>query len=149
MPSIEAISNRGRTISAGPRAKRPDPYYDPLEFWIEESHARGLQLHAWFNPYRANHPGNKDGVSEGSIIKTHPELVVQLGKKGYWWMIPTLAESHRHSLDVVLDVVRRYDIDGVHFDDYFYPYPSYHGEDFPDQESYDAYVESGGELEKG
>ena len=94
--------------------------FDPLAFLISEAHKRGILVHAWFNPYRAYHPAAKT-VSGDHITKSRPELVRQYGK--YQWMDPTDREVRAHSLKVVLDVVRRYDIDGVHFDDYFYPYP--------------------------
>jgi len=130
----------------GEQGKAPDPYYDPLEFWVAESHKRGLELHCWFNPYRANHPSNKS-ISEQSIVKANPEMVVQLGNDGYWWMDPAREDVKQRSLDVVMDVVRRYDVDGIHFDDYFYPYPSYNGDkDFPDDVSWKAYQDSGGTM---
>ncbi|MEJ7827961.1 MAG: family 10 glycosylhydrolase [Segetibacter sp.] len=132
----------------GEVGKAPDPYYDPLEFWIEAAHDRGLELHVWLNPYRSHH---KDGgaVSEKSIVKTLPGLSVFL-KEGYWWLDPSKKETQDLSAAVVRDIVKRYDIDGVHFDDYFYPYPSYNlNEDFPDGESWAAYTKSGGKLTRG
>ena len=134
----------------GKQGKAPDPYYDPLKFWIEEAHKRGLELHAWFNPYRANHPANKGGISEDSIVKADPELVVKLGDKGYYWMDPALKKVQDHSVAVMMDVVTRYDVDGVHFDDYFYPYASYNNnKDFPDDKSWEAYKNSGGTMSRG
>lgn len=133
----------------GLQAKAPDPFYDPLEFWVKEAHARGIELHTWYNPYRANHPANRGGISEKSIVKAHPELVVKLGDKGYYWMDPALKAVQDHSVAVVMDVVKRYDIDGVHFDDYFYPYWDYNdGKDFPDDKSWKAYQDSGGKLSR-
>jgi uncharacterized lipoprotein YddW (UPF0748 family) len=132
----------------GQQGKAPDPYYDPLEFWTEAAHDRGLEMHVWLNPYRAHH---KDGaaISEQSIVKKHPELVVYL-KEGYWWLDPAQQGTQDHSVAVVMDLVKRYDIDGVHFDDYFYPYPSYNGNvDFPDSTSWKAYQQSGGTLSRG
>ncbi len=132
----------------GEVGKAPDPYYDPLEFWIEAAHNRGLELHVWLNPYRSHH---KDGgvVSEKSIVKTRPALSVFL-KEGYWWLDPAKKETQDLSAAVVRDIVKRYDIDGVHFDDYFYPYPSYNlNEDFPDDESWTAYIKSRGQLSRG
>ncbi|MBN2354916.1 family 10 glycosylhydrolase, partial [candidate division KSB1 bacterium] len=129
----------------GKQGVAPEPFYDPLLFWIEEAHRRGIELHAWLNPYRAHHPSGGE-VSEFSIVRTHPELVVQL-KNGYWWMDPGLRGTQDHSIAVVMDIVRRYDVDGIHFDDYFYPYPSYNdNQDFPDDVSYQAYRQSGGKL---
>jgi uncharacterized lipoprotein YddW (UPF0748 family) len=133
----------------GRQGQAPEPFYDPLRFWCDEAHARGLQLHAWFNPYRAHHPAGKGPHADNSIVSSRPELCVTLGDDGYRWMDPSLPEVRAHSTAVVLDVVRRYDVDGVHFDDYFYPYPSYNDDaDFPDQASYDAYVAGGGEMSR-
>jgi uncharacterized lipoprotein YddW (UPF0748 family) len=109
----------------GEQGKAPEPYYDPLEFWVEEAHARGIELHAWFNPYRAAHPSMRGELAQSSIVNTSPELVRPLGDNGYYWMVPTKLEVQKHSFDVVMDVVERYDVDGIHFDDYFYPYESY------------------------
>jgi uncharacterized lipoprotein YddW (UPF0748 family) len=124
-----------------------DPDFDPLDFWINEAHKRNIELHVWLNPYRAHHPSGGP-VSEFSVVKTMPELVAEL-EGGYWWFIPTMKGTQDHSHAVVMDIVDRYDIDGVHFDDYFYPYPSYNGgKDFPDEKSWNAYQDSGGKLSK-
>ncbi|WP_417444736.1 glycoside hydrolase family 10 protein [Joostella sp.] len=132
----------------GKQGIAPSPYYDPLEFWIEEAHKRGIELHVWLNPYRAHHSKNNE-ISDVSIVKKNPELVVEL-ENGMWWMDPSLEETKAHSLAVVKDIVRRYDIDGVHFDDYFYPYDSYNnGKDFPDDKSWQQYLKSGGKLSRG
>jgi uncharacterized lipoprotein YddW (UPF0748 family)/predicted glycoside hydrolase/deacetylase ChbG (UPF0249 family) len=132
----------------GIQGTAPEPYYDPLEFWITEAHKRGLELHVWLNPYRAHHVSGGP-VSDSSIVKKNPELVVKL-KTGYWWMDPGNPGTQDHSLAVAMDIVQRYDIDGVHMDDYFYPYPSYNkNEDFPDEKSWDAYQQSGGTLSRG
>src|SRR5258707_7009726 len=104
----------------GVEGQPPAPFYDPLAFAIEEAHQRGLELHAWFNPYRARHLSSKGAASATHISKTHPELVRHYGK--YLWLDPGEKEVQQYSLNVVMDVVKRYDIDGVHFDDYFYPY---------------------------
>jgi uncharacterized lipoprotein YddW (UPF0748 family) len=132
----------------GEQGRAPEPEYDPLAFWIEEAHDRGLELHAWLNPYRAHHPAG-GSLSETSLVRTRPELVVHLSTEDYWWMDPALKETQEHSRAVVLDIIRRYDVDGIHFDDYFYPYPSYNGgRDFPDHESWAAYQASGGTLSR-
>lgn len=132
----------------GKQGKAPDPYYDPLEFWVEAAHDRGLELHVWLNPYRAHHVVGGE-VSDSSIVKRRPELVLHL-KEGYWWFDPALKGTQDHGVNVVMDLVKRYDIDGVHFDDYFYPYPSYNNnEDFPDSTSWKAYQASGGKLSRG
>lgn len=132
----------------GEQGKAPEPYYDPLAFWIKEAHDRGLELHAWLNPYRAHHTAGGD-VTGASIVRRKPELVVELAN-GMWWMDPALQGTQDHSHAVVMDIVRRYDVDGIHFDDYFYPYPSYNGgQDFPDSASWQAYQATGGELSRG
>jgi len=131
----------------GEQGRAPDPYYDPLEYWIEQAHDRGLELHVWLNPYRAHH---REGgsITEHSIVRTRPDLVVEL-KDGFWWMDPGHPETQDHSLAVVMDIVRRYDVDGVHFADYFYPYPSTnHDEDFPDDATWTRYQSGGGKLSR-
>ena len=131
----------------GIQGKAPDPYYDPLEFWIKEAHARGIELHAWLNPYRAHHVAGGE-VTEASIVRKRPDLVVKL-EQGYWWMEPTKKATQDQTYNVVMDLVRRYDLDGIHFDDYFYPYPSYNNDkDFPDDESWLAYQKGGGKLSR-
>ncbi|MFD1094540.1 glycoside hydrolase family 10 protein [Salegentibacter chungangensis] len=133
---------------SGKQGQAPEPYYDPLKFWIEAAHNRGLELHVWLNPYRAHHTTGGE-ISEHSIIKRKPELAVEL-ENGMWWLDPAKKGTQDHSAAVVMDIVKRYDIDGVHFDDYFYPYDSYNnGKDFPDNASWNAYKQSGGELSRG
>jgi uncharacterized lipoprotein YddW (UPF0748 family) len=105
----------------GKMGRPPEPFWDPLEFVVREAHARGIELHAWFNPYRALHPAGKGPVSLDHVSHTQPEVVREYGK--YLWLDPGEPGASAHTLAVILDVVRRYDIDGVHFDDYFYPYP--------------------------
>ncbi len=131
----------------GEQGAPPEPYYDPLAFWIEEAHNRGLELHAWLNPYRAHHvKGNV--ISEKSVVKKNPDAVYKL-KEGYWWMDPSMKKTQDLTSAVVMDIVKRYDVDGIHFDDYFYPYPAYNGDkDFPDLKSWNNYVNSGGTLSK-
>lgn len=132
----------------GKQGKAPEPYYDPLQFWVEAAHDRGLELHVWLNPYRAHHlSGGEESAT--SVVKSKPELVVKL-KDGQYWMDPSKKEVQDHSAAVVRDIVKRYDIDGVHIDDYFYPYDSYNGgADFPDDQSWAAYQQSGGKLSRG
>ncbi len=133
---------------SGTQGKAPSPYYDPLTFWIKEAHDRGLELHVWLNPYRSHHITGGP-VSESSLVKTKPELMVHL-KEGYWWFDPAMKETQDHGVKVVMDIVKRYDIDGVHFDDYFYPYISYNeGADFPDTTSRKQYLAKGGKLSIG
>jgi uncharacterized lipoprotein YddW (UPF0748 family) len=128
----------------------PDPDYDPLAFAITEAHRRGLELHAWFNPYRASHPSEKQPLAASHVSNTHPELVKRYGS--YLWMDPGEPEVLERSIRVILDVVRRYDVDGVHIDDYFYPYPEKDSTgrriDFPDSASYARYQQGGGRLSR-
>ncbi len=132
----------------GKQGQAPSPFYDPLQFWIDAAHDRGLELHVWLNPYRAHHVSGKE-VSDQSVVKTKSDLVVKL-KEGYWWFDPAKKGTQDHGVNVVMDIVKRYDIDGVHFDDYFYPYPSYNGNaDFPDDDSWKAYQQNGGKLSRG
>jgi uncharacterized lipoprotein YddW (UPF0748 family) len=125
----------------GQMGKAPVPFWDPLAFVIAEAHKRGMELHAWFNPYRALHPSNKGPVSANHISKTKPQLVRTVGR--YLWLDPGEREVQEHSLAVVMDVVKRYDVDGIHFDDYFYPYPEKdaRGQDleFPDNASWQKF----------
>lgn len=131
----------------GKQGEAPFPFYDPLEFWIGEAHKRGLELHVWMNPYRAHHTSGGE-VSESSIVNTKSDLVVEL-KNGYWWFDPSLKGTQDHGVEVVMDIVNRYNIDGVHFDDYFYPYASYNNdEDFPDDKSWNEYQTSGGKMSR-
>ena len=143
---------------SGAQGKAPQPWYDPLKFWIAQAHARGLELHAWFNPYRARHATAKSPVAANHISKSLPEAVKSYGR--FLWMDPGEEAASRQTLAVILDVVKRYDIDGVHMDDYFYPYPIEQGSegaldgagsgkgelDFPDQNAWQRYVGGGGKL---
>lgn len=134
----------------GEMGKPPSPYYDPLQFAVEEAHKRGLELHAWFNPFRAMHPSAKPPVASNHISKTKPELVKQYGK--YLWLDPGETAVQDYTLSVILDVVQRYDIDGVHIDDYFYPYKEKDSSgkylDFPDEVSWKKYRAGGGKLSR-
>lgn len=104
----------------GQQGRAPDPWYDPLAFAVEEAHKRGMELHAWFNPYRAFR-GSGYTNSPQHVVQTHPEWTLRFGSLRI--LDPGRAAVRDYVTSVVMDVVRRYDIDGVHFDDYFYPYP--------------------------
>jgi uncharacterized lipoprotein YddW (UPF0748 family) len=131
----------------GTQGLAPKPFYDPLAFWVREAHARGLELHAWLNPYRAHHPSGGP-VADASLVRQRPDLVVAL-ESGYYWLDPARRGTQDHVYAVVMDVLRRYDVDGIHFDDYFYPYPSYNANrDFPDERSWQEYRSSGGRLSR-
>jgi uncharacterized lipoprotein YddW (UPF0748 family) len=125
----------------GVQGKAPEPFYDPLSFWIDEAHNRGIELHVWFNPYRAHLPSGGE-ITDSSIVKRKPGLAKKIPNEMHW-LDPAKKETQDHSFNVVLDVVRRYDIDGVHFDDYFYPYGD---GSFPDDETWEEYQKSGGKL---
>lgn len=99
-----------------------NPGYDPLAFAITEAHRRGIELHAWFNPFRAT--VSDKAVGSGHISRRRPDLIKRAGNTTI--LNPSQSASQQHVLRVILDVVRRYDIDGVHLDDYFYPYPPHH-----------------------
>ncbi|GAB3496741.1 glycoside hydrolase family 10 protein [Nocardiopsis coralliicola] len=119
-----------------------DPGYDPLQFAVEEAQARGLELHAWFNPYRVGHKEpDLAGLTDDHPAVRNPEWLVEYAEEG--WLDPGNPEVQEWVSDVVLDVVDRYDIDGVHFDDFFYPYPSEGAGEFDDDASFAAH--GGGE----
>ncbi len=127
----------------GESGKPPQPLYDPLATWIKEAHARGLELHAWFNPFRARHFKSEKPDGAGHVSRTHPEWVRSYDT--FLWLDPGVEAAREHSLRVIMDVVSRYDVDGVHLDDYFYPYPK-GSLPFPDEQPYGAYVAAGGKL---
>ena len=97
-----------------------DPKYDPLAYCIQQAHARNIEVHAWFNPFRAS-PHRDHRVSPDHVSRTHPAIIRDF--KLHKWMDPASSFTRRRALDVIADVVRRYDVDGIHIDDYFYPYP--------------------------
>lgn len=109
------------------------PGYDPLAFAVEEAHKRGLELHAWFNPFRAQ-SNHKNTVSRDHVTRRKPQWIRRYAN--YLWLDPGLPEVRAYSRSVILDVVRRYDVDGIHIDDYFYPYPKPGAAPFPDDDSF-------------
>lgn len=113
-----------------------DPGYDPLAFAVQEAHARGLQLHAWFNPYRVTMTKSLRNLSPNHPAKLNPDWVIR--KDGKWYYDPGIPEVRAHVVDTIMEAVERYDIDGVHFDDYFYPYPG-SGKPFKDKKTYRQY----------
>jgi uncharacterized lipoprotein YddW (UPF0748 family) len=124
------------------------PGYDPLRFAIDAAHERGLELHAWFNPFRARHSAARSPVSAAHVSVARPELVRRYGT--HLWMDPGEPEVHQRAIDVVLDVVRRYQVDGIHIDDYFYPYRELDSArteiPFPDDATWERYRAAGGRL---
>jgi uncharacterized lipoprotein YddW (UPF0748 family) len=105
----------------GEMGKAPSDHLDPLAFAIDQAHQRGLELHAWLNPFRAHHAASTRPLHPTHVALRRPELVRSYGK--YLWLDPGEPEATQHTLHVIQDLLNRYDIDGVHFDDYFYPYP--------------------------
>lgn len=135
----------------GTMGRAPEPFYDPLAFVVREAHARGLQVHAWFNPYRALHPSSPGDVAPSHVSRTDPGIVKRYGTQ--LWMDPGDPAVVARTVRAVVDVTRRYDIDGIHIDDYFYPYRerdrSGHEIQFPDAASYKRYTSGGGTLSLG
>lgn len=120
----------------GVQGKAPVPYWDPLQFMIEESHKRGFEFHAWLNPYRANSNIGKASIAPNHITRLHPEWFLEYGDKLYF--DPGNKQGQHWVTDVVRDIVSRYDVEAIHMDDYFYPYrvPS---KEFPDSKSFAQY----------
>ncbi|MFF3502683.1 glycoside hydrolase family 10 protein [Streptomyces sp. NPDC003247] len=113
-----------------------EPGWDPLDTAVREAHARGLQLHAWFNPYRVATHADPGRLVASHPARRHPDWVVPYGGKLYY--DPGLPEVRAFVQDAILDAVRKYPVDAVHFDDYFYPYPVA-GQNFDDDASYDRH----------
>jgi uncharacterized lipoprotein YddW (UPF0748 family) len=126
----------------GKQGRPPFPYYDPLEFMVTETHKRGMEFHAWCNPYRAEHSIGRSSISPNHITRLFPQWFLSYGGKRYF--DPGNKDAQQHVVNVIRDIVKRYDIDGMHFDDYFYPY-RVAGKEFPDQASYEK---SGSPLKK-
>ncbi len=127
----------------------PQPFYDPLAFAVAEAHRLGLELHAWINPFRARIVNSKSPTSLNHVSKKHPGMIVPYGK--YLWLDPGQREVQDYSLSVIMDIVHRYDIDGLHMDDYFYPYAEKDESKktnlpFHDEASWNRYIATGGKL---
>lgn len=139
-PATDAFYGKGRELWSrfltSTQGKAPDPYYDPLDFAIVEAHKRGMELHAWFNPYRATFNLIESQTSPEHITRQKPEWFFTYGGKKLF--NPGIPEVREYIVSVIMDVVRNYDIDGVHFDDYFYPYPE-SNQSFRDQETFYKY----------
>ena len=125
----------------GVQGKAPSPYYDPLAFMIEETHKRGMEFHAWCNPYRAVKTIGRSSIIADHVTRVHPEWFVRFENTLYF--DPGNKEVQAYVTMIIRDIVRRYDIDALHFDDYFYPYDIVEGggpgKDFPDNASYAQY----------
>jgi uncharacterized lipoprotein YddW (UPF0748 family) len=127
----------------GKQGQAPSKYYDPLQFMIEETHKRGMEFHAWCNPYRAVFQIGKSSIAETHVTKVHPDWFLDYG--GVRYFDPGNKEVQNYVTTVIRDLVRRYDIDAIHFDDYFYPY-RIPGREFPDDASFSKY---GNGMDKG
>lgn len=117
----------------GKQGQTNDEVYDPLAFVVEEAHRRCIDVHVWLNPYRVTNGFGLKELADTHVWQQHPEWFVEYGKK--WYFNPGLDETRQWLNKVVADVVQRYDIDAIHFDDYFYPY-RVRGEEFPDEETF-------------
>jgi uncharacterized lipoprotein YddW (UPF0748 family) len=127
----------------GVQGRPPSPYYDPLQFLIEEAHKRGMEFHAWLNPYRANYSIGSASIASNHITRVHPEWFLTYGDKKYF--NPSNKQAQNFVVDVVREIVEHYNVDAIHMDDYFYPY-RIAGKEFPDAA---AYLRSGSKLSKG
>jgi uncharacterized lipoprotein YddW (UPF0748 family) len=118
------------------------PGYDPLQYWIDQCHKRQLKIHAWFNPYRVQHPTVKEPLAKNSLQRKANSWCIYL-KKGYVWLNPASKAVRQYVQTVILDCARRYNIDGIHLDDYFYPYKDFlPPTGFPDHKEYSAYIKT-------
>lgn len=128
------------------------PGYDPLALWIDEAHRRGIELHAWFNPFRARQSSAASAPAANHLSRSHPEWVKRYGDQ--LWVDPGEPGAADHTVAVFIDVLRRYDVDAIHIDDYFYPYPVTQAGDgkteieFPDQPSWQRHLDGGGTLSR-
>ena len=113
----------------GKQGKKPNPYYDPLEFMIKEAHQGNMEFHAWINPFRASLSENTK-TRKSHITRKHPEWILEYA--GQKVINPGIPEARAYIIKIINDIVKRYEIDAIHFDDYFYPYPE-NGEEFPDE----------------
>ena len=119
----------------GQQGKAPNPYWDPLQWMVEQCHQRGMEIHAWINPYRAKTKTTRD-LASNHIAILHPERVFSYD--GQFILNPGMPENRDYICMIVNDIVRRYDVDGLHIDDYFYPYPAA-GQKIPDDRQYNQY----------
>ncbi len=120
----------------GRQGRPPVPFYDPLQFMIAEAHARKLEFHAWLNPYRAVFNIRNSIPAANHITREHPGWFLTYGDKKYF--DPGNRDAQQFVVKVVRDIVKRYEVDAIHFDDYFYPY-RIAGKEFPDGKTYMQY----------
>lgn len=128
----------------GKQGKAPASQENPLTWMIKEAHNRGLEFHAWLNPYRATMDLKTEELSQDHDFFKHREWMLKYGTK--WYYDPGLPEVKNHLLAIIKEVVTNYDIDAIHFDDYFYPYKE-PKQDFPDQKSFQKYRKSGQSID--
>jgi uncharacterized lipoprotein YddW (UPF0748 family) len=121
---------------SGKQGVPPNPYYDPLAFMVQEAHSKNMEFHAWFNPFRALSSVKLSSVAASNVIHQHPEWFFNYGESKYF--DPGIPAVRDYLIKVILEVVENYDIDGVHLDDYFYPYPV-EGQPIPDERSFRLY----------
>ncbi|GMQ81360.1 MAG: family 10 glycosylhydrolase [Rhodothermia bacterium] len=105
----------------GQQGRAPDPYYDPLEYAIRTAHDYGMELHAWMNPFRVERAIGNYTLHDTNVAVEHPEWLIRVNS--FSILNPGIPEARDYIVDVISDVVTRYDVDGIHFDDFFYPYP--------------------------
>lgn len=122
-------------VLTGSQGTAPSDNFDPLEYWIEGAHKRGMELHAWVNPLRATKSNNASlsALANMNPAKQHPEYCVRYSDGNYYYN-PAIPEVRQLVVDGVDEIIRNYDVDGIHFDDYFYP-----GQKFDDENSYVKY----------
>jgi uncharacterized lipoprotein YddW (UPF0748 family) len=134
---------------SGSQGQEPDSGLDPLQAWIDSARLRGIRLFAWVNPFRVGSPSVKSYAANSAVL-AHPDLVRALGQDGYRWLDPGMPEARAYAIDVIKELIEKYDIDGIFIDDYFYPSREQMGglKDFPDEGSFAAYRSSGGDLSK-
>ncbi|KAJ6643982.1 Glycosyl hydrolase YngK [Pseudolycoriella hygida] len=129
----------------GEEGRAPSPVWDPLQYLINICHPLGIEIHAWMNPYRANVAPHTNNVAPNHMARVYPQYAYVYNT--LLWMDPGAEAVQNRTTEVALDLVRRYDLDGLHLDDYFYPYPVA-GWTFPDDNTYAAYIAGGGTMAK-
>lgn len=138
-PECDALYNSSlepwSRFLTGTQGQAPSPYWDPLQWMIDECHKRGMELHAWINPFRAK-TKNTNNLSPNHIAMRNPQSV--FAYDGLYILNPALQSNRTYICKVAADIIRRYDVDGFHIDDYFYPYPAA-GQTIPDAKEYSLY----------
>lgn len=139
-PSADAFYNSSyepwSEYLTGVQGEAPSPYYDPMQFMIDEAHKRGMEFHAWINPYRAVFDIKTSSISKTHVTRVHKDWFITYGNKKYF--NPGLPAVMRYVNNIVKDILTRYDVDGIHMDDYFYPY-RISGKEFPDLATFNKY----------